>query len=547
MRPAICNRKSVKSCASNSVGTALALACVVAVVSGCSAKGLDDSSFHRDTLRVALSSDIRTTEPGVLRDANTDDVLMHIVEPLFAYRENLEVAPLLVSSWRVSEDGKTYTMSLRDGVQFHNGTTATAQIVVWNIERYLDPGTRWICRSLFDGSRGLEIEQVVALGERAFQIELNQADGTFLHKLANLQCNMGIVHPDSVSAAGDWRVPIGTGPFQFVEWQRGQYVDLRRFDHYQPVLSPRDGLAGDRTAGFQYLRWVVVPEPAAARAGLLSGQLDVIYRLQVSDLFDLRSSTEVVVDEGTSIDWDVLLMQAETGRLRDRALRLAIAHAVDADQLAAIITDGISSGNHALTPPQSGYFRACMAQGYIFSEEIARRWLAQSSYNGEALKLTTNRRFSNMYENAIIIQHMLGRVGIRTELEVVEWGTQLDYYARGQYELMSFGYTGRTHPVLNYDAILGDKSKNPMYQWDDPASVGLLEEIARTDNVAVVDDLLCELHARMIDAVPMLNLFNQHTIDAYRSHVVGYSATAFNKPRFWGVRLDRSAAPARET
>ncbi|MEM1110476.1 MAG: ABC transporter substrate-binding protein [Pseudomonadota bacterium] len=474
----------------------------------------------------------------MLRDSNTDDVLMHIIEPLFSYTENLEVAPLLSSGWQMSDDGRRYDVGLRRGVLFHNEAPLTADIVAWNIQRYLDPETGWICRSLFDGSRGLRLAAVEVTAEDSIRFTLEEPDSSFLHKLANLQCNMGIVHPDSLDADGEWVTPIGTGPFKLDEWRAGEFVEMSRNPEYAPVQSPRDGLAGNRSPQVQTVRWVVVPEPAAARAGLLSGQLDLVTKLQPADLFDLKYASDIRIHRGVSLDWNVLLMQTEGTVLDDIALRRAIAHAVDADTLAEITAGQGSEANPAIIQPTSSFHRSCMKAGHVYDPELARQWLSRSAYAGQPLTLMANKRFPAMFENAIIIQHMLKEAGISTQLEIVEWTTQLDYYARGDFELMSFGYTGRTHPLLSYSVILGSKSDNPMMQWEDPISLAYLADIERGSDDERMVDQLCELHDRMIDQAPLLNLFNAMAIDAHVDSVSGYQTTTFNKPRLWGVAID---------
>ena len=74
----------------------------------------------------ALNADIRSTNPGVNRDDNTDAVVLHMIEGLVGYRENGAVAPLLAQSVDISPDGKTYTFRLRDGLRFHNGAPLTS-------------------------------------------------------------------------------------------------------------------------------------------------------------------------------------------------------------------------------------------------------------------------------------------------------------------------------------------------------------------------------------------------------------------------------------
>src|ERR1700756_5995492 len=77
-------------------------------------------------LRSRLNADIRSTDPGTNRDENTDAVLLHVVEGLVAYREDLSIGPLLAESYEVAADGLTYSFHLRAGVKFHNGANMTS-------------------------------------------------------------------------------------------------------------------------------------------------------------------------------------------------------------------------------------------------------------------------------------------------------------------------------------------------------------------------------------------------------------------------------------
>ena len=96
-----------------------------------------------DAVRVQLRADIRSIDPGVNRDHNTDGVVLHMVEGLVAYGEDASPKPLLAEKVDVSADGKTYTFTLRKGVKFHNGAEMTSADVLWSWNRYMDPKTQW--------------------------------------------------------------------------------------------------------------------------------------------------------------------------------------------------------------------------------------------------------------------------------------------------------------------------------------------------------------------------------------------------------------------
>ncbi|MFY3338894.1 ABC transporter substrate-binding protein, partial [Achromobacter xylosoxidans] len=113
-------------------------------------------------LRISFTADIRSTEPGVNRDSNSDAVVLHIVEGLVAYGEDAEVRPLLAESIDISPDGKTYTFELRQGVKFHNGAPLTSADVLWTWRHYTAANAGWRCASEFDGRGTVKVTGVEA-------------------------------------------------------------------------------------------------------------------------------------------------------------------------------------------------------------------------------------------------------------------------------------------------------------------------------------------------------------------------------------------------
>ena len=488
-------------------------------------------------ISIALQSDLRGTNPGVNRDVFTDDVLMHVVESLVAYGDDLSVVPLLAERIERSDDGKRYLFHLRNDVIFHNGAPMTSAEVVWSWERMLAPETNWLCRIWFDGTQGLIIESVKAIDRYTVEFVTNRPDFAFLDRLANLQCSAAILHPDSLDDDGAWAEPVGTGPFSLNKWERGEYVLLKRHDAFRKIDGDRNGMAGAKTPLVDYLRWVIIPDPAAAKSALLSGQVDLTTRLQISDLVDLSADQSITIHKRESLDWNVLLVQSDAPPFNNLALRQAIAHAIDSQTLATVVSDNVSKPNASIVARPTSHHGACHEQGYIFDAQKARLLVEESGYAGQSITLITNKRFPNMFDNALIIQRMLMDIGLTIELEVIEWTTQLDRYFKGDFQLMSFGYTGRTDPTLAYKAVLGRKSDNALFQWENDAAIDLLERSARELNADARRNMFCELHQKMIADTPMVNLYNHYVIEASSNRISGYEAHSTQKPRLWGVAL----------
>jgi peptide/nickel transport system substrate-binding protein len=490
-----------------------------------------------DRLQVSLNNDIRSTNPGVNRDANTDSVMMHIVEGLVAYRENGLPAPMLARGIQVMDGGKTYVFRLREGVRFHNGSPLTADEVVWTWRRYLDPATNWTCLSDFDGSRGARIESVSAVDAHTVVFRLDRAQPMLLTQMAALPCGAsGILHPDSVNADGSWNSPIATGPYRLERWKRGEYIDLAAFPGYSSAEGPADGYTGAKVAHMRTLRWMIIRDDASRRAALIKGQVDVMPEVSLSDIDQLRKFGDLVVEATPAMATSVLLMQTQDPVLSDPKLRLALAYSLDTRIIADLATGGTAAVNASMVPTVSPYYSEAQRQGYGQDLALARRLLAESRYRGERLVMLANRRYPEMYAQALMIQSMARKVGINVELQVLEWATQLDRYQNGNFQLMSFEYTTRVDPFLSYDSVLGDRSKSKRKVWGDPQAMALQAQAGATDDPARRQRLFDQMHALMLRDVPLIMLYNLADVNAVNRSVEGIRPWPVSRLRLWNVR-----------
>jgi peptide/nickel transport system substrate-binding protein len=189
-----------------------------------------------DTLRLRLNSDIRSLDPGTNRDGNTDIVQTHLFEGLVGFREDASVGPMLAEKIDVSEDGKTYTFTLRDGVKFSNGEPLTSEDVLFAWKRYTDPATGWRCLNEVDGRGAVKVTNVEAKDGKTVVFTLEKPSALFLATLARPDCGgTGIFHKSSLGPDGKWKEPVTTAPFKLGEWKRGQYVELLRNENYVPL------------------------------------------------------------------------------------------------------------------------------------------------------------------------------------------------------------------------------------------------------------------------------------------------------------------------
>ena len=504
------------------------LACLLATFAGAAA--------GQSVLRVHQDADIRSSDPGVNRDANTDYVVLHVVEGLVGYNAKGEPRPLLAEKIDLSDDKLTYTFHLRTGVTFHNGEPLTAQDVVWSWNRYLDPKTGWRCIADFDGRVGLKIEEVTAIDPMTVAIRINRPTPLFLDSIARNDCGMtAITHRSSLKEDGTWRAPVGTGPFKFDEWKRREYIKLTAFSQYANREGKPDGFVGSKRPLVDEVRFIVISDPSTAKTALSSGAIDIMPKMPYSEISEFKDSANIGVSVTPQLAPTTLPIQTNDPLLSNVKLRQAIAASLNYAELVEGVTYGLAQPNNSLVPVSSPYYSAAHKKGFTHDPAAVKRLLREAGYKGERIVISTNKRNLPNFEAAVIAQAMMQQAGINADIEVLEWGAQQDRWQKGNYQVMSFSYSSRMDPALSYEAVMGDKTTQPRKLWDEPNALAQLDALFKASEPSERQPIIDDLHARMLEQVPVIPIFNTLSTGAYRKNVVGFESTVFGMPQVWEV------------
>ncbi len=494
-----------------------------------------------ELITVAINTDIRGTNPGVNRDANTDSVMHHMVESLVGYAEDLTIKPVVAESFEVTDGGKTYVFHLRQGIRFHNGEPVTSEWVKWSWQRYLNPATQWKCTNWFiesedDASGKSSVITAIDTPDPSTVIfRLAEPSTLFLDRMANVQCISAILHGDSLDAAGNWLQPVGTGPYRLGIWKHSEYIELERFESYVPRAGSFDGLAGRKDTFAKRVRFVISPDAASTRSALLARQLDVFHNIPLSGIEDYRNAEGIEVDQSPTLGWSVMLLQTRDPLLQDVRIRRAIAHAIDRDLVAKFNTYGYASVNSSSVPVGMAAHTPLHDRWHEPDVEKARALLKEAGYQGQPIRIQTNRKYQNMYANAVVIQAMLHAAGMNAHIDVMDWASQLSNYFAGKFQLSAFSYSALANPALRYYKLIGSKDVRAVYQWEDPRAVGLLEQAITTFDEGERQKIFDRLHLLMVDDVPIIGLYNAHSATATLDSIEGYRPTPLSLTRLWGV------------
>ncbi|HTK01688.1 MAG TPA: ABC transporter substrate-binding protein [Bordetella sp.] len=493
---------------------------------------------HASSYVISEPADIRSSNPGVNRDDTTDGVVLNMVEGLVGYRANGSVGPLLAKSIDISPDGLTYTFTLRDGVKFHNGEPLTSADVMWSWKRYMDPATDWRCRTEFDGRNGLKVEEVSAPDAKTFVMKLDHKSAVFLDTLARTDCGMtAILNKASVKPDGSWDKPVGTGPFMFSDWKRGEYVVLKAFkDYASPPGDKPDGYLGNKKPLVDEVKFLVVPDASTVKAGLLSGAIDA-GQIPYTDVPELKPQKQVRIQVASDAAKHTLLFQTRDPLLKNVKLRQAIAASLDIPQIVQAATEGLGTPNASAVSRDSSFFDKVQDQSYHYDPALAQKLLKEAGYKGEKIVIYANKRAHvPSYQVAVMAQAMMQAVGINAQIEVLEWATQLDRYNKGNYQISSFSYSSRLDPALSYEQFAGDKNKQPRKVWDDPQAQALIDESFSELDPAKRQAIFDKLHPMMLAQAPLILLSNGNQPWGVSKRLTGFTVWE-GKPFAWGASV----------
>lgn len=489
-------------------------------------------------LRVANVGDMRSMIPAGATDPGTQVPQVQIYEGLVTWREDGTVAPMLAADLpAVSSDGLVYTFKLRDGLTFHDGTPVTARSVVKTWEYYLNPKNSWVCRSYFDGAGTVKIVGVEAKSATEVEFRLAEPSKVLLTQMARTDCQESAIMAESMVAGGQRpTMPIGTGPFKVTSIRPGQDITLEKFAGYKPRSEKIDGFAGKKEALVDRIVFVIIPDPAAANAALLAGNIDLWPRIELNYAKALESTAGLKVDSAVTPSIYTFAFQTAKGPLQNTVLRQAINYAIDRKGMTAALTESRATASSSIIPASTRFYEAATKENFDYDPEKAAALLKQSGYKGEPVRITTNKNYPMMYETGVMVQGYLQAIGINATLEVNDFATQFSKYNTGNYDMMTWNYNPSFVPALVFDRFTGAKGTQASKLWTDPEARKLTDELLQTP-VDQQQPFYTKLQQLYLKDAPMIVWATGEVTSAYRTAVQGYAAWPGRLPRLWNVSL----------
>lgn len=398
------------------------------------------------TLIYARGADSVSLDPINVTDGESIRVTHAIFETLFTYDKDLKLQPKLAEDYETSKDGLTWTIHLKKGIQFSDGTDFNADAVIFNFDRWMDKenpyhvGGDFTYYSFlyggFKGDKSHKIESVKAIDDSTVEFKLKEKIAPFISYLAIPM--FGIASPTAVKKYKEkfGENPVGTGPFKFEKWSRNDKINLVANKNYYVKDEPK--IAG--------ITFTVVPDNSARLNQLVAGEVDVVDGVNPSDSGTIENNSNLQLIKRPSFNLAYLALNTEKKPFDNVKVRQAINMAIDKKALIDSFYSGYADvAKNPIPPSLWGY--ADDVEDYKFDIKAAKNLLAEAGYpNGfkTTIWAMSNARpyMSQPLKIAEAIQSNLKEIGIDVKIESYEWATYLDKASKGEHDMMLMGWTG---------------------------------------------------------------------------------------------------------
>ena len=354
-----------------------------------------------------MTQDLASLDPHPETDAGTRDVVFNLYEGLVKPASDGSLVPAVASDYTISDDAKTFTFTLRDGITFHDGSPVTVEDVKYSIERYAEIQGESSAFSI--------MESVEIVDEKTVKVNLTEGNSEFL---ANLTL---AILPQSNEANFETQ-PIGTGPFKFVSFTPGQSLVVEAYEGYwNPELPYLDKVT-----------FKIVADTDTAVTELQAGTLDVWQYLTDDQVATLTSGFNIL--QGNVNYVQALFLNNEFEPFQDVRVRQAMNYAVDKDQINEMLFGGKSHiiGTNMI-PAFSKYYNEETETVYTRDVEKAKELLAEAGYpDGFDLVIRVPDNYKPHESTAEIIVESLKEVGINATIQLDEFSSWVEEVYTGR-------------------------------------------------------------------------------------------------------------------
>jgi len=450
------------------------------------------STWAETTLKVIPQASLRVLDPIWTTAYLTRNHGYLVYDTLFALDANFKVQPQMVDTWTVSDNGLTYTFTLRPGLKFHDGAPVTSRDVIASIKR-------WGARDLFGQKLMAYTQSIDAVNEATFTITLKEPFALVLDALAKPSSNVLFIMPERV-ANTDPQKQIedytGSGPFVFVkeEFNPGSKSVYRKFADYVPRREPASLLAGGKQVYVDRVEWIYIPDANTGVAAMNAGEMDYYENPPIDLLPLMKSNAKIKVEVTDPIGTQVVLRPNHLlPPFNHPKVREALYYILNQeDYLRAIVGD---PSLYKVCPAM--FICGAPLETKAGAEDLkvdlakAKQLLKEGGYTGERIVLMDPTDQFIPHNAALVTANLLRKADMNVEVQAMDWSTMLTRRAKkdpidqGGWNLLHTWATGADllSPMTHF--FVAANCDKAWFGWYcDPKVEELREQWARSTDAA---------------------------------------------------------------
>ena len=484
-----------------------------------------------------------TLDPVFTTAQVTRNAAAMIFETLYGRDEKLDPKPQMVAGHVVEDNGLRWTMTLRDGLLFHDGAPVLARDCVASLQR-------WMKRDAIGQTVAARLDALEAKDDKTLVWRLKKPFAALPQALAKTQ-NTPSIMPERIAATDPYKqIPeaIGSGPFRYVpgEYVSGHLAVFEKFQKYQPRPEPASFAAGGYRVLVDRVEWRIIPDPATAANALMTGAVDWLDS-PLPDLIPLlKSKSDVVV---APVD-----IYGTFGGLRPNFLHGPTANpGVRRAMLAAIdqidIMTAVMGGDPTLFKAPTGFFIPGAGSASDAgmdrmrkrpSKDEIKAMLKQAGYAGE--RIVYMHPTDQIYYDAMssVAVAAFREIGLNIDEQTTDWGTIVERRAskepldKGGWSMFPYGAPAADYQDPIFATNLRGNGKGAWFGWPEDAKVeDLRNRWMDSADPAERRRLDAEIQLNAFDTVPFIPLGQYLPPAAYRKNLTGILKGAV--PVFWNV------------
>ena len=356
-----------------------------------------------EQLVIALSGDMPTLDPSKDTSPIGLNFRLNVFNALTELGREGQVIPQLAESWTISDDLTEWTFVLRDGVKFHDGSTMTADDVVFTTEHVLGDDTSPVRAFL------RLVKTAEAVDEKTVKFTLTQPYSMFDRQVKYLYV-MSRAYYDAAGDTGYATKPIGTGPYVLAEWVKDDRMVLEAFaDYWGGEPAVKTGIFSP------------IPSDAARANALLSGEVDLVPSLPPSLIDMLKGNDTLKVEIAPGYRVSFLELDPTRAPFDNAKIREAVDVAIDRVAIADRLLRGTGKATGIIIPPSNGGYDASFSPTE-YNPDLAKQLLQEAGYDGTVINIDyPNNNYPMANEVAQAIAGYLTDAGLKVQLNPMEF------------------------------------------------------------------------------------------------------------------------------